>query len=492
MRCRGRIGPGLLLAAWVLVTACTTLGAADKPDTAPAPAAVPDAADVARADKAVAELFKAELAAKDPAGRALLAERFRKQAAEGGDDAATRYVLLRRACDLAAEGNDYAAAFATVEELAAAFRVDADGVKLETLTKAATGARSPAAAVALTTAACDLGETFAARGDTDAAAKASSVATTASHRARDADAVARAKLLARRISQAKAEEKQYQAASRTLDRNPDDPRANLVAGRHLCFSLGDWAAGAPLLARSSEPQLKALATRELAKPADPDAMVALGDAWWELPDNRGGVTQAQARQRAAYWYAKALPDLKGLKRIPVEARVVEERLAREARLPRLALERLVVANAHDERTTLTSEGLVLKPVTQARTPDELAVPVRIDVIAKVEKNNLRLYFGEKGELIFNWELNNRELRYHDPATGRHHGVANQGSLEPGRWATITWLIEPRRATVLVDGKRRATFEGDYGNLRGTAGIGAVDSVVTVKSWRFAPAGTRAE
>jgi hypothetical protein len=170
--------------------------------------------------------------------------------------------------------------------------------------------------------------------------------------------------------------------------------------------------------------------------------------------------------------------------VPVEERMTEQRLAREALSPRLALERLVPGR--EGRARLGAEGLALQPRTKVTTPEELQTPVRIDVVAKTEKNNVRIYFGENAEVIFNWELNPRELRVHDPATGRPLGVPNQGSVEPGKWVTITWLIEARRTVVLVDGKQRAVLEGDYRDVRGKAAVGAADSTVTIKSWRFAP------
>lgn len=475
---------GRIIGAFLCALMCVTNVAAGADDR-PSPAPVPDGAAVARASSIVDGLFKPDFAKKGSADRLSLAARLRSQAASGADDAATRYVLLRRARDLAIEANDFDAAFVAVDDLAAAFKVDATSLKLETLSGAAGGARTASTASALTAAACALGESTLARGDFAAAAKASSLATTASRRARDADVVARAKMLAKGVAQARADERQFHAATQALQRDPANATANLAAGRFLCFVKDDWAAGLPLLAKSSEPRLKALAETERTRPADPDSMVALGDAWWDLPYGRGDVSQAQARQRAAYWYRKALPKLKGLKTLPVEARLLELRLALEAQLPRVALERLTPLKGKHAR--LISEGLELQQRTAVMTPDELRVPVRIDVVARTDKDNLRLYFGERGEVIFNWELNGKELRVHDPATGAHHGIPNQGFIEPGKWAAITWLIEPRQMVVVVDGKQRAVVEGNFGDVRGKAGVGAIDSTVTVRSWRFAPA-----
>jgi hypothetical protein len=288
----------------------------------------------------------------------------------------------------------------------------------------------------------------------------------------------------------RSEQKQADAAFQTLRRDPNDPKANLTAGRFLCFTSGDWAAGLPLLTKGSDATLKALAQGELSKPSEPEDMAKVADDWWAIPEKgAGGVTQAQARRRAAFWYQAALPRLKGLKKTAAEARLAEERLARAAQSPRLTLEQLEPTPRDGAK--LTSEGLEIRPGTKASTPETLHVPVRIDVLAKTDDNNLRLRFA-KGELIFNWELNRRELRHHDPATGAQRAFPDQGFIQPKRWARITWVIEPGRSVVFVDGKQRAVVPGDYRDVEGAAGITAVDSTVTVKAWRFSPGASRGE
>jgi hypothetical protein len=55
-------------------------------------------------------------------------------------------------------------------------------------------------------------------------------------------------------------------AAEVLAKVPADPAANLTAGRYRCLVLGDWKGGLPLLAKGSDPTLKALAAREIAAP----------------------------------------------------------------------------------------------------------------------------------------------------------------------------------------------------------------------------------
>ena len=104
----------------------------------------------------------------------------------------------------------------------------------------------------------------------------------------------------------------------TLENNPDDPDANLIAGRFLCFLKGEWEQGLPMLAKGSDAELKAMANSEFAD--RPDAL-ALGDSWWSFSDRVEGRTQDAARQHAAAWYTQALPRLAELKRKLVESRL---------------------------------------------------------------------------------------------------------------------------------------------------------------------------
>ena len=84
------------------------------------------------------------------------------------------------------------------------------------------------------------------------------------------------------------------------------------------------------------------------------------------------------------------------------------------------------------------------------TAKEHKPPFALHVTAKTDSKNLRLYYNA-GILIFNWELNEDELRIHDPTTNEMVGVANQGKIEPDKYHDIVWEIYPNGMRVLVDG-----------------------------------------
>src|SRR4051812_11276043 len=102
--------------------------------------------------------------------------------------------------------------------------------------------------------------------------------------------------------------------------------------------------------------------------------------------------------------------------------------------------------------------------------------------AKTELNNIRLYYGIVGRVIFNWELNPAELRVHDPLTGRGTAVGGRGMVTTKEWHDIVWEIDTNAMKVRVDGEVRFEGKGYYSGLNGFPGIGPVDSPVTVKSF----------
>ncbi len=109
---------------------------------------------------------------------------------------------------------------------------------------------------------------------------------------------------------------------RLLQAHPDDPNANLAAGKFLCFCKGEWAQGLAMLANASDPGLKAAAASDLAMPQTKSARVSLGNNWWTLSEKFPEIAHS-LQARAAYWYQQALPDVTQ----PLEKALIEKRVA---------------------------------------------------------------------------------------------------------------------------------------------------------------------
>jgi hypothetical protein len=129
-----------------------------------------------------------------------------------------------------------------------------------------------------------------------------------------------------RVERHKALAKNYEAmrkAQLVLDKTPDDPDANLTVGRYYCFMMGNWDKGLPMLAVSSDENLKSAALKDIAPHAIARDRVAIGDLWRGLADKEKEAPsiQKKIRARARHWYELALPDSSGLAKVSVEKRI---------------------------------------------------------------------------------------------------------------------------------------------------------------------------
>ena len=76
-----------------------------------------------------------------------------------------------------------------------------------------------------------------------------------------------------------------------------------------------------MLVLGNNPTLQAMATKDRKGATSPDDQVDLGDAWWDLGEKASGSVRQRIRQRADYWYEKALPGLTGLVKDMVKKRI---------------------------------------------------------------------------------------------------------------------------------------------------------------------------
>jgi hypothetical protein len=284
-------------------------------------APVPSAMERGKAEKVVREVFKEDFARQGPESRKSLAAKLLAEASQG-DDLAAQYVLFQDSSELAASAGDLNGALHAVDAMALIFAVDSIDLKSRALTVASHWATKRADAAALAHASVSLADEAVAANHYDTAAKVAAEAETAAKTAEDAALL--------REAHAKVEEIQIyvrlaqgvKLAEEELKRHPDDPDANLAVGKFLCFVKGDWDGGAPHLSRGADRDLAAAAKLDLARPSEPNAQLAVGNAWWDLSQDPKPGLKATAR-RAATWYRKALPALSGLQRLSTEKRLSE-------------------------------------------------------------------------------------------------------------------------------------------------------------------------
>jgi hypothetical protein len=288
----------------------------------PPKAPVPDAAAQREATKLIRDLFKTDYAKRAPADMQAHAAKLLLQGRETKDDPVGQFVLLQQARELAVQAGDLATALAAVEETGKAYAVDGLGLKVQALAAALLPAGRPEAAVTLAETCLATVDEALASDRFDAAADLASKAESAARAAKDAALQKRVQHRKKDIEWAKREFDLTKASEKILASAPDDPAANLAVGRYTACVKGDWERGAALLAKGADAALKAAAEKDMAKPSDPQAQVASGDAWWEAAEkSRGQAVEERWRGRARHWYETGLPGLTGLARIKVEKRL---------------------------------------------------------------------------------------------------------------------------------------------------------------------------
>jgi hypothetical protein len=103
-----------------------------------------------------------------------------------------------------------------------------------------------------------------------------------------------------------------------------------------------------------------------------------------------------------------------------------------------------------------------------------------------DSTNLRMHW-HRGELIFNWERSVRELRVHDPAAAKQHGIKGRGFLTIGDWHDISWEIGLDRMRVVVDGETRFDCPGDYAAIKSVPSAGpCFGSTVSIREFKVSP------
>src|SRR5262249_17440689 len=225
---------------------------APPPDPEPAAgkrARWPDPPQQARSEKDIRNLdqFKKLFGKTAAADRLKLAEELLKKAQQTADDPVGRFVLLREARDLAALAFNPALAFKAVDEMAKDYDVSALDLKTPVL---ATASKSTAPAVikGVAEGALTLAEEALATDTFPAAEALVAQAEAAAKKAGSTLLLKKARARAGEVAEIRKEYEAARAAAEVLAKAPDDPAANLAAGRYQCLRKADWDKGLPLLA----------------------------------------------------------------------------------------------------------------------------------------------------------------------------------------------------------------------------------------------------
>jgi sulfatase modifying factor 1 len=272
------------------------------------------------------EIYRSELQqAVNTEGHVRLVERLLRDSA-ADVDIISKYGMLDLARLHAVESTDPALLHHVLTLLAEKFELDEVELYLATLRDAEPKLRDGAVCVRMLKDIVTQIDLAFASAKFNSADELLAVASKLQTRARDPELN---RVISDRRKQATAHRKaweQAENAATTLVDKPDDPAANLVRGRYLCFTRGDWEEGLPHLAKGNDKTLTRLARRSLdVSMTAPSEIATLASDWWdEAQRNRGTATRYRELLRGAqYWYGLARPAIQGVDRKLAETRIAD-------------------------------------------------------------------------------------------------------------------------------------------------------------------------
>ena len=119
-------------------------------------------------------------------------------------------------------------------------------------------------------------------------------------------------------------------------------------------------------------------------------------------------------------------------------------------------DRSVTASNRKQKATFSNGELTITAsgdLECMQTTESYSFPLRIDITAKTNGSNIRLYYKE-GRIILNWEINKDDLRIHDILKGKGSGHYGGGRIPENKYIDIAWIIDRNEMLVLVNEELR--------------------------------------
>lgn len=277
---------------------------------------VPSDAAVKETMKLVQDVYKSDIQkAKTPTQKKALAKKLMVDGVETKDDPMGRFVLFQMARDLAAESGDIETAIEVIDQIDKGYKIEALEMKATVVIEAKTTRQS------MVDLGLELIDQAVSQDKYDLATKLATAILPAVRKSKDYKLL---KLLTERKKEISDLAKKYdfvKLALARLEQEPTNAKANQAVGEYRCYIKGNWSQGLPMLALGNNELLKELAVTDLKGASSAAEQVKLGDGWWQLAEQSKGITKMRIQQRAAHWYNKVLPGLKGLAKLRVEKRL---------------------------------------------------------------------------------------------------------------------------------------------------------------------------
>jgi hypothetical protein len=285
--------------------------------------AVPAKDAVAKAEKMVKEIFKADFQKTKPADRSAFAKNLFDRADESKDDEVARFVFLREARDVAGKGGDLSLYLTAAKKLAASFKIteaDAIGGGSDYLAAGMASAGKPENAQSL----IDLVDDSVRNGDFATALKILKVADAVVKKAPAPTLTAAVQSRSKSLPALKREFDKLPEANKTLEKDPTDKKANLLVGRFLCYVKNDWDAGLVRLLLGAEGPLRVAVEKDVAAASGGETeRIAAGDQWKKLAATAEPPLRSSLEGRALHWYLLSLDEATGLSKVKLEKSIQE-------------------------------------------------------------------------------------------------------------------------------------------------------------------------
>lgn len=401
--------------------------------------AAPSAADQQKALQLIRDIHQADYdGARTPPAKLALAKMLLSEAGETPNDPAARFVLWQEACKLAAEAGDHGTSFRAVDEMDAAYEINALEMRAEALFEVAKTARLPEKCLKVVQLAGPLFDGAVAEDDFPLVNRLGKMALQSAQRAKLAALVRQISMRMETTAAIEDAHAMLKTEFAALEKDSADPEANLAVGKYYCLVKDEWQKGLPMLELGADATLKQLAGMELRQPDTPEAQAELADGWWDLAEKEEEEAEKTPLQlRAGHWYVQAGPKLGGLKKRLVENRldtIYQEplhALAFDGKASHVAVPSL----RYDGKHPITLEAVVM-PYPDGRLQE---------VICNYERSGLGLGITDKGK----WEFAVREGRTYRSAKSVRPAAANQ-------WTHLAGVFDGVNVALFVNGRLQPT------------------------------------
>ena len=274
--------------------------------------------------KTLRDLHKMEYSnAKKVDGKMALAKMLFQQVGELEDDPAAEYVMLTQTAEYASESGELDLAWKALRQLGDRFTVQPLPLMERAAKEASEFVKTPDEVAVLLEMYQTLVSAAIAADDMVTAERAVLASVTFARKPGYVIFKDQVADMGRYVTQIRVSFQNASSARDTLATTPDDPEANLVWGKHVCFVKDDWVTGLPLLARATDSPLAELAQRDVAQPLDADEIIKLGDDWWAVAEDEKEPAKTRIRAHATTHYTRALTRVSGLAKSALEKKATQ-------------------------------------------------------------------------------------------------------------------------------------------------------------------------